>query len=81
MAMASRLWATVLLAPLTAPLAAQLFERADARTFDTRYKHALPVGGGHWALVGQTSFAGNHLLSVRSRWQCRLGSGRSLLHG
>lgn len=66
MAIASRLWAIVLLAPLTAPLAAQLFERADARTFDTRYQHALPVGDGCWALVGETSFAGNHLLSVRA---------------
>lgn len=66
MTIASRLWATALLAPLAAPLAAQLFEHADARTFDTQYHHALPVGGGRWALLGQTSFAGNHLLSVRA---------------
>lgn len=45
---------------------AQTLEWADARTFETVYDGALPIGGGRWALLGRSQFAGSHLISVRN---------------
>lgn len=45
---------------------AQLLEQTDARSFETWYDAALPIGGGRWALLGRSQFAGSHLISVRN---------------
>lgn len=45
---------------------AQLLEQTDARSYETCYDAALPIGGGRWALVGKMHFGAGHLISVRN---------------
>ena len=55
-----------LLATLSLNAQSQLWERADQRSELIHLEHALPVGGGRWAVMGSTSFAGSHMISVRN---------------
>ena len=54
------------LAALSLPAHAQLWEWADQRNEMVQFNHALPVGGGSWAVIGRIGFAGSHLISVRN---------------
>lgn len=44
--------------------AQQLWEHADQRSEEIKLEQALPVGGGRWAVIGRTTFAGSHMISV-----------------
>ncbi|MEO7081251.1 MAG: T9SS type A sorting domain-containing protein [Flavobacteriales bacterium] len=55
-----------LLATLSPNIQAQLWEVADQRNELIHFENALPVGGDRWAVIGSTSFAGSHLISVRN---------------
>ena len=46
--------------------AQQLAEWADQRTEEIRLERVLPLAGGRWAVIGTTTFAGSHLISVRN---------------
>lgn len=46
--------------------AQQLAEWADQRTEEIRLERILPLAGGRWAVIGTTTFAGSHLISVRN---------------
>ncbi len=56
----------ILLAALSLSAQAQLWELADQRNENIWLNNALPVGEGRWAVVGRTSFAGAHMISVRN---------------
>lgn len=45
---------------------AQLWEWADQRSEEVRLNRVLPVEGGRWAVIGTTTFAGYHMISVRN---------------
>ncbi|MBK9421561.1 MAG: T9SS type A sorting domain-containing protein [Flavobacteriales bacterium] len=56
----------VLLAALSFHAQAQLWELADQRSEEIYFEKALPVGGGRWAVIGNTGFGGIHMISVRN---------------
>lgn len=45
---------------------AQLAEWADQRSEEILFQEALAIGGGRWAVIGKSAFAGAYLISVRN---------------
>ena len=56
----------VLLAAFSFSAHAQLAEWADQRSEEIYFDHALPAGGGRWAVIGRTSFGASNMISVRN---------------
>ncbi|MEZ4760232.1 MAG: T9SS type A sorting domain-containing protein [Flavobacteriales bacterium] len=55
----------LLTALLSIPAQAQLWEHADQRDEEIHLYGAFPLAGDRWAVIGRTTWAGSHLISVR----------------
>lgn len=56
----------LLFAMLVFSAQAQLWERAYQPSEEVHWDRVLPVGGGRWAVIGGTSFAGSHAIRTYS---------------